>query len=117
MWVLIIAGLIFLFIYLPIGIALIIIGLIIWAIRGSKKEKGIPLKGIEKKCPKCAEIIKAEAVICRFCGYEFPPETKLEGIQAETVTQKEFLRKCPKCGGETRSSSPECRYCFYKFPV
>jgi hypothetical protein len=33
---------------------------------------GIP-RGEMKKCLKCAEDVKAEAEICRFCGYEFSP--------------------------------------------
>jgi len=30
----------------------------------------VPKLGVTKKCPKCAEIIKAEARICRFCHQE-----------------------------------------------
>lgn len=33
------------------------------------------LENIEKKCPRCAERPKAEARICRYCGYRFEGET------------------------------------------
>lgn len=28
----------------------------------------VPKAGILRKCPRCAEVIKAEATVCRFCG-------------------------------------------------
>lgn len=30
-------------------------------------------KGIRRKCPQCAELIKPDAVVCRYCGNEFAP--------------------------------------------
>lgn len=34
-------------------------------------ELEIPGKPAEKKCPDCAELVKKDARICRYCKYEF----------------------------------------------
>lgn len=75
-WGVIIAGLIMLYIYPPLAIAILILGFIILAFHARQKavlrkdeQRGT---GDWKKCPKCTESVKKDAVICRFCKYEFP---------------------------------------------
>lgn len=36
--------------------------------------------GDERKCPFCAELVKREATVCRFCSKELPPPEAQPGI-------------------------------------
>ena len=42
-------------------------------------------KAPEKKCPSCAEIIKLEAMRCRFCGHEFSASKVQEEVEAHHI--------------------------------
>ena len=42
-----------------------------------------------KKCPKCAEDIKVEAIKCRFCGSDLSPK----GIEQTSIILNSFLKK------------------------
>jgi len=48
-----------------------LIGALILAISKDRSEEMNIKNKVSKKCPKCAEIIKYEAVKCKFCGESF----------------------------------------------
>ena len=52
-----------------------------------------PPKESLKKCPKCAEEVKAEALVCRFCGFDF---------SKPTVSHPESIPPVKKANSEIR---------------
>ena len=65
-----------------IGFFLGVIGIIIVALLPANEAAISQSKlddGTSKECPYCAEIIKSEALICKFCGRELPKTNSLVG--------------------------------------
>lgn len=61
------------------------------AISNSVSELPTKSPGVTKKCPKCAEDIKSEAIKCRFCGSDLGPK----GVEKTNLILGNFLKKYP----------------------
>lgn len=69
----------------------------------------------EKKCPYCAEVIKAEAIICRFCQRDLPKISPLISIEAaaDPSAAQELLEESPSW----KNISPEQKQLIEKLGI
>ncbi len=70
------------------------------------QKTGQPPVVLERKCPFCAEIIKAEAIVCKHCGRDVEPVA----IDEAAAPPTKFLT-CPHCGAVLGENKAFCHKC------
>ena len=80
-----------------------------------------------KKCPDCAETIKLEAKICRFCNRRFTDNEliqqthaarqRYEGKERQLIEDPRPKWECPACNQLNKSTNKLCSNCLAERPA
>ena len=106
------------------GAFLAIVGIIIAAVLPENKrelENKKVTEGIYKKCPYCAELIKAEAIVCRYCSRDLPQVESMsvegkKGDRSDSYVPNPMNKPCPNCGKSLLRNTNTCSYCEHPVP-
>lgn len=71
------------------------------------KVSDINVEAVGRACPFCAETIKVNASICRFCGKDVSEKAQF-GLHNDIDTSKLKMWKCPKCSSYNGRTYFEC---------
>jgi len=111
-----------------VGGALLVAGALILALSSRSQAQVIEGQPGYRRCPSCAELVKSEAKVCRFCQRDLPSLSelraqkesellriaearKLEGEAARQAEEKLPRGVCPNCKKTIPLASHECKHC------
>lgn len=68
----------------------------------------------EKKCPFCAEFVKIESTVCKYCGKDLPKDKESEWGPIKNSPAWGDYKQCPNCGKLQVADAKLCSKCGWK---
>ena len=72
---------------LIVGGVLLLAGSVLLGFASRNSSNGSADQRLTRKCPQCAEVVKSEAKVCRFCGYEMDMKPEPMGYEASEAAR------------------------------